>query len=432
MIGGRALEEQGGKTLSTRSMIARGESDCGRSKDGRDSDWPPPGKRLRSLIDTLFDAYYDWDIARGTVDFSAQLGSFLGIEPDLLQTISSWAERIHPDDRDSAVSKLEASVRDASIYVDEYRMRRGDGTYALIRDRGVTLLDETGRPAHVVGVMRDTTLEREAEKALQESAELYHTLFELAANPAFHVNQEGLYVNANHAGASFLESRREALVGQAMVTHWGMEALEAIRAVLIEGKLAVRLDVEARVNGSAKAAILSLVPCRVGGKLSCFILATDITERQKLARTLEESNIALRVILDQRDRAREELEQTITANVENVVLPLLTRVSARFADAPEAILLDTAVQNLREIARPFAPALRSDQSESLTRREKEIANLIRAGKTTAEIAQALYISPETVAFHRKSLRKKLGLDARGTRLSSYLADGTPREGVESA
>jgi DNA-binding CsgD family transcriptional regulator len=193
----------------------------------------------------------------------------------------------------------------------------------------------------------------------------------------------------------------------------------------------MRLDTEVQVNGSTKAAILTLVPCRVGGELACFVLATDITERQKLARTLEESNIALRVILEQRDRSREELERTIAANVESVVLPLLTRVSARIAGAPEAILLDTAVQNLREIARPFAPALSSNGSESLTRREKEIANLVRAGKTTAEIAQALYISQETVAFHRKNLRRKLRLDARGTRLSSYLADGTPRDGDET-
>lgn len=424
------MEEREGKTLDSGSMIADEDLQREASKDGCDPDRLPSGKRLRrcqrlrSLINTIFDAYYDWDIERGTVDFSAQLDLFLGTEPDTLQTVSAWEERIHPDDQKRVMDKLEASVREATVYRDEYRMRRADGTYALIRDRGVTLLDEAGIPAHLVGVMRDATLESEAEEALRESAALYHTLFELAANPAFHVDREGLYVNANQAGASFLESTRETLVGQAIVTHWGEEALEGVRTVLADGKSAVRLDVEVQVNGSAKTAILSLVPCHVGGELSCFALATDITERQRLARTLEESNVALRVILEQRDRSREELEQTIAANVESVVLPLLTRVSARLAGAPEAILLDTAVQNLREIARPFSPTLDLAESESLTRREKEIANLIRGGKTTAEIAQALYIAPETVAFHRKNLRRKLGLETRGTRLSSFLADGT--------
>ncbi len=362
------MGKQGNNAASTHLMIADGAPGCGEPTHNRDSDWLPPGKRLRTLIDTIFDAYYDWDINRGTVDFSAQLGSFLGTEPDLLRTISAWAERIHPDDRERVLRKLDESVRRATTYVDDYRMLRADGTYALIRERGVTLVDAEGRPAHLVGVMRDATLESEAEKALQESADLYRTLFELAANPAFHVDQEGLYIKANGAGAAFLESTGETLVGQPVVTHWGPETLDAIRAALAEGEAAMRLDVEVRVNGSAKAAILSLVPCRVGGKLSCFILATDITERQKLARTLEESNIALRVILEQRDRARDELEQTIAANVESVVLPLLSRVSARFADAPEAVLIDTAVQNLREIARPFASALTPGGNGRPTRR----------------------------------------------------------------
>ncbi|GAB4254943.1 MAG: hypothetical protein Kow00122_13150 [Thermoleophilia bacterium] len=387
---------------------------------------------MRALIDTLFDAYYDWDIERGTIEFSAQLGSFLGIEPDLLRTFSAWVDRIHPDDREGSLRRLEESIREGKTYVDEYRMQRADGTYAFIRDRGLPLHDETGRPVHVVGVMRDATLEREAEEALRESAELYHTLFELADNPAFHVDREGRYVNTNQAGASFLESSREALVGQPIVTHWGNDVLDGIHAVLSDGRSAKRLDAEVQVNGSTKAAILTLVPCRVRGELACFALATDITERQKLARTLEESNIALRVILEQRNRSREELERTIAANVESVVLPLLTRVSGRIARTPEAVLLDTAIQNLREIARPFAPELGSQEGERLTRREREIANLIRTGKTTAEIAQALYISTDTVAFHRKNIRKKLGLGARGARLASYLAADTPTENNNKA
>lgn len=381
-------------------------------------------QRLRTLIDTIYDAYYDWDIHRGTIDFSAQIVNVLGVAPEALRRFSNWAELLHPDDREKTLDSLDKSAREARVFVDEYRMRRADGTYALIRDRGVTLLDETGKPARLVGVMRDVTTEREAELALRESAALYHTLFELASNPAFHVDQDGRYVNTNQAGASFLESTREELVDQTMAAHWGDDVIAAVRAVVSEGRSAARLDAEVQVNGTKKAAILSLVPCRVAGELACFVLATDITERQNLARTLEESNIALRVILEQRDRAREDLERAVAANIESVVLPLLTRLSSRIAGEPEAVLLDTALQNLREIVRPISPALEGEEGQSLTRREREIAHLIRAGKSSAEIAEALYISHETVAFHRKNLRRKLGLDGGATRLASYLAAPT--------
>jgi len=407
---------------------------CGVADEGHDAARLPSGgllrrcQRLRTLIDTIYDAYYDWDIEKGTIDFSSQLVSLLGVEPDALGTFSGWAELLHPDDREATLLNLERSAQEAGRFTDEYRIRRADGTYALIRDRGVTLRDDSGRPARLVGVMRDITQEHEAERAMRESAELYHTLFELAINPAFHVDRAGRYVNTNQAGAAFLESTTEELHGQTVETHWGSETLDAILAVLSEGVSAARLDVEAFVNGSTRAAILTLVPCRIGGDLACFVLATDITERQNLARTLEESNIALRVILEQRDRSREDLERAVADNVESVVLPLLSRLSSRIAGEPGAVLLDTAMLNLREIVRPFALVPESEGGVNLTRREREIANLIRAGKSSAEIAQALYISYETVAFHRKNLRRKLGLDARGRRLASHLADTKPGPG----
>ena len=43
-----------------------------------------------------------------------------------------------------------------------------------------------------------------------------------------------------------------------------------------------------------------------------------------------------------------------------------------------------------------------------------------SGRSTSEIAEALYISPTTVSFHRKNLRRKLGLGTRGPRLASHL------------
>jgi PAS domain S-box-containing protein len=268
--------------------------------------------------------------------------------------------------------------------------------------------------------MRDVTREREAERALFESAEIYHTLFELAVNPAFHIDQSGRYVNSNEAGLSFLDSTLDELVGRTILTHWGKEALSGVEAVLSGEEPSVRLDVEVLTRRAAKAAILTLVPCHLHGELACFALATDITDRQALARALEETNTALRVILEQRDRAREELERTISANVETIVLPLLARVAHQVSGAPEAAFLDSAVSNLRDIVRPFGPSLGIEEATRLTPRERDIAELIRAGKSTDEIARAFYISSDTVAFHRKNLRRKLGLEGRGARLSSYL------------
>jgi DNA-binding NarL/FixJ family response regulator len=54
-------------------------------------------------------------------------------------------------------------------------------------------------------------------------------------------------------------------------------------------------------------------------------------------------------------------------------------------------------------------ALEKDETEILTRREKEILKLVAEGKKSAEIAEALYISPHTVRRHRSNIMGKLNI-----------------------
>jgi DNA-binding NarL/FixJ family response regulator len=54
--------------------------------------------------------------------------------------------------------------------------------------------------------------------------------------------------------------------------------------------------------------------------------------------------------------------------------------------------------------------LEEEETEVLTRREREVLKLLAEGKRTNEIARALYISPYTVRRHRANIMEKLGLN----------------------
>jgi PAS domain S-box-containing protein len=378
----------------------------------------PRCERLHALIDSLFDASYDWHIQTGVVEFSAQLGAFLGEDQNAFSSFEWWKARLHPDDRERAVSEVEQAAEQGGQFVAEYRLRHSDGSYVLVSDRGLTLRDESGRPAHMLGVMRDITVERETARVVLESAELYETLFAKAVNPVFMLGQDGTYLDANSAALSFLGTDRTALIGKRISDYWDDVAQAAVREI---ASGPVTLETEVHIGGLAKSVIASFVPCHVAGSLRCFVFATDITEHRTLARALEESNIALRVILEQRNRDREEFERTVLSNLEQMVLPLLERIAPHIYRMPVAAFLDTAIMNLREVMQPFAQSIHADEGQSLTLREREIASLIRAGKTSSEIAEALFISPGTVAFHRKNIRRKLGLERHGPRLSTHLS-----------
>ena len=138
---------------------------------------------------------------------------------------------------------------------------------------------------------------------------------------------------------------------------------------------------------------------------------------------MQDANTALRVILAQRNRECAELEQTIVSNAETMVMPMLENLKKRLARAPEAAYIDATMQTLKDLVHPFTKSFATlvGPRAQLTLREREIATLVRAGKSSCEIAEALYITPATVTFHRKNLRRKLGLGPQGPSLAAHLA-----------
>ena len=56
--------------------------------------------------------------------------------------------------------------------------------------------------------------------------------------------------------------------------------------------------------------------------------------------------------------------------------------------------------------------------------ELQVANLVKQGKITKEIASILIVSEATVNFHRKNLREKFGLKNKRVNLRAYLLSMT--------
>jgi two-component system, cell cycle sensor histidine kinase and response regulator CckA len=97
-------------------------------------------------------------------------GPLLDYPPAGLGTTADWwYERLHPEDRERVVGTLDSAIRQGeTVWSEEYRFRRADGSYVDVQDRARIVHDETDAPVRVVSAMADLTEGRRSERRLHQ------------------------------------------------------------------------------------------------------------------------------------------------------------------------------------------------------------------------------------------------------------------------
>ncbi|MEW5912485.1 MAG: PAS domain S-box protein [Thermodesulfobacteriota bacterium] len=373
----------------------------------------------------------------------------------------SFQKVVHPDDLEEGV-RLTGRLLSGEIdsYCSEKRYLNKTGAEVWV-NRTVSLVrDKNGRPKYFISVLEDITKRKMAEKALRESEQRYALAVE--------AGKVGVWDWDLQSGAIYLDPLLKALLGyadQEIANH--IDAWS--RLVHPEDRAAVRQAAQAHLSGGAPRFEAVHRMCHKDGGVRWFQTSgsviknaegvpwrmvgthTDVSERKEAeeelkkhrnqleelvrqrtaelqqknqelttqAHKLAELNAALKVLLEQREKDRGEIEAKIVTNLTKLVYPYLEKLQSTRLDDDQKMLLDIAWTNLKEVTSSFIPNLATTLI-NFTPREIEVANLVARGKTNKEIAEVLNLSVRSVEFHRDHIRKKLGLRQKKINLRTYL------------
>ncbi|MFW6415386.1 MAG: LuxR C-terminal-related transcriptional regulator, partial [Thermodesulfobacteriota bacterium] len=142
-------------------------------------------------------------------------------------------------------------------------------------------------------------------------------------------------------------------------------------------------------------------------------------ELQQKADHMEEVNTALKVLLKRREEDKEELEEKVVSNVKELIMPYIEELGETRLDSKQRGFLNVIASNLENIVSPFAKNLTS-RNLDFTPTQLQIAELIKSGKSTKDIAEIMETTDRAVEFHRNNIRDKLGLKHKKINLRTYL------------
>jgi two-component system cell cycle sensor histidine kinase/response regulator CckA len=169
-------------------------------------------ERFHFVTEATCDAIYDWNLRESTVWRNETYRTIYGATGKDRQW---WSKNVHPDDLPRVQKSFEdAFIRQSHFWADEYRLRRPNGGYATVMDRGYIIYDDAGKPVRKIGAMTDITERKRIERALLESQALYHSFVEHLPASVFRKDYEGRYVFVNSIFCKMKGMKPEEILGK--------------------------------------------------------------------------------------------------------------------------------------------------------------------------------------------------------------------------
>ena len=391
---------------------------------------------FRKLIDSIPIPIFYKDIRGIYLGGNREFENFLGRKME--DIVGKTVHEIAPEDLAQAYERADqALLRTGGVQTYESPVIHADGTRHIVVFNKAIFNNPDGTPCGLIGSIFDITLRKKFEAQLRSSEARYRRIFENIQDIYYEVELDGAIVEISPSIERYTPFKREDLIGRSIYEFYADKDRRKDFLQEIKEKGYVR-DFEMQLRDlqgalftcSITAAILpgeGEAPPRIVGSMR------DISERKRVeetlsqneeelsikSRNLEEVNAALKVLLKQREEDRKEMEESVLANVKTTILPYIEKVKEGPLTHHQRAFLEILDAQMKKIISPFLRRI-SQACFDLTPQEIRVADFVKNGSSTKEIAEILGISIKTVDYHRDNIRRKLGIKNHHTNLRSFL------------
>jgi PAS domain S-box-containing protein len=348
---------------------------------------------------------------------------------------ASSFDHVHSEKRQSMKRGFNKLFKDinAPAFQSEVRIRHKDGTWRIF-EIICSVLSGNNTAKSVTVNLRDITERKEVEEKLRKSEANYRQLFDNAPAGIYQIDfKNRKFLNANDVFCKYAGCSQEEIASLNVFDILDEESKKHYLQRRDEVALGIEVPdtVEYGIINKKGERFYVLLHLKniyddEGNVIAADIIAHDITERKKaeeelkhFAENLEDANIALRVLMNSRDKDQKEFDGKLQVNINDLVIPYLKKLKAENLDNRNKNYVSILEKNLGDVLSPFMRDIRSAH-KNLTPQEIQIVDLIRHGKNTKEIANMLNTSVNTIATHRNNIRKKLNLRNSKINLRSHI------------
>lgn len=249
------------------------------------------------------DVIYDWRIDDDRIWWSPNAANLFGSLHRIGSTLAEWERLVHPDDRARVGGALDSALAGTAMtWVDNYRIRRVDGSYAHVHERGHFVRNDEGRVVRMIGVIADVSDVVLATEGLRQSEERYRSVVEAASEIIFELDGDSRIRSLNSAFERVTGWPREQWIGRQVLDLIDAQDVPAVLRALARGRADQVQELELRARTARDGVVTLDVSLTFAGESddpgSVYGVARDVTERKSAAAERERLARQVQLLLE--------------------------------------------------------------------------------------------------------------------------------------